>query len=83
MNHKEELLMDIGIVSFTLVDLTLFLDTHPTDWTAMEYFNHYVRIKNQLEKEFSMKYYPLNISMAESNKEWRWGMAPLPWEGGC
>ncbi|MBE5892388.1 MAG: spore coat protein CotJB [Lachnospiraceae bacterium] len=83
MNHKEELLMDIGIVSFTLVDLTLFLDTHPTDRTAMEYFNHYVRIKNQLEKEFSMKYYPLNISMAESNKEWRWGMAPLPWEGGC
>ena len=75
--------MDIGIVSFTLVDLTLFLDTHPYDRTAMEYFNHYVRIKNQLEREFSMKYYPLNLSMAESNKEWRWGMAPLPWEGGC
>ena len=46
MNHKEELLMDIGIVSFTLVDLTLFLDTHPNDRTAMEYFNHYVRIKS-------------------------------------
>ena len=49
MNQKEDLLMDIGIVSFTLVDLALFLDTHPTDRTAMEYFNHYVRIKNQLE----------------------------------
>ena len=83
MNQKEELLMDIGIVNFTLVDLTLFLDTHPNDRTAMEYFNHYVRIKNQLEREFSMKYYPLNLGMAESNKEWRWGMAPLPWEGGC
>lgn len=83
MNHKEELLMDIGIVSFTMVELALFLDTHPNDRTAMEYFNHYVRIKNQLEKEFSLKYYPLNISMAESNKEWRWGMAPMPWEGGC
>ena len=56
MNQKEDLLMDIGIVSFTLVDLALFLDTHPTDRTAMEYFNHYVRIKNQLEREFSMKY---------------------------
>lgn len=21
--------------------------------------------------------------LAESNKEWRWGNAPLPWEGGC
>ena len=83
MNQKEELLMDIGIVSFTLVDLTLFLDTHPNDRTAMEYFNHYVRIKNQLEREFSMKYYPLTMDMAESSKEWRWGAVPLPWEGAC
>ena len=82
MNQKEELYLDIGIVSFTLLELAMFLDTHPNDRTAMEYFNHYVRIKNQLEREFSMKYYPLNLSMAESNKEWRWGMAPLPWEGG-
>jgi spore coat protein JB len=83
MNQKEELFLDIGIVSFTLLELAMFLDTHPNDRTAMEYFNHYVRIKNQLEREFSMKYYPLNLSMAESNKEWRWGMSPLPWEGGC
>lgn len=83
MNQKEELYLDIGIVSFTLLELAMFLDTHPNDRTAMEYFNHYVRIKNQLEREFSMKYYPLNLSMAESNKEWRWGMSPLPWEGGC
>ena len=83
MNQKEELFLDIGIVSFTLLELAMFLDTHPNDRTAMEYFNHYVKIKNQLEREFSMKYYPLNLSMAESNKEWRWGMAPLPWEGGC
>ena len=83
MNQKEELFLDIGIVSFTLLELAMFLDTHPNDRTAMEYFNHYVRIKNQLEREFSRKYYPLNLSMAESNKEWRWGMAPLPWEGGC
>ena len=83
MNQKEELFLDIGIVSFTLLELAMFLDTHPNDRTAMEYFNHYVRIKNQLEREFSMKYYPLNLSMAESNKEWRWGMAHLPWEGGC
>ena len=83
MNQKEELFLDIGIVNFTLLELAMFLDTHPNDRTAMEYFNHYVRIKNQLEREFSMKYYPLNLSMAESNKEWRWGMAPLPWEGGC
>ncbi len=81
-SNKEQLLRDIGIVDFVLTELTLYLDTHPFDCHAMEYFNHYNRIK-QMEKEFSMKYFPLNTRMAESSKEWRWGMAPLPWEGEC
>ena len=83
MNQKERLLMDIGIVDFTLTELVLYLDTHPTDCSAMEYFNHYNKMKMQMEKDFAQKYYPLNTRTAESNKEWRWGMAPNPWEGAC
>ncbi|MBO4982069.1 MAG: spore coat protein CotJB [Lachnospiraceae bacterium] len=83
MGNQEQMLHDIGVVDFVLVDLMLYLDTHPYDCKAMEYFNHYSRIKNQMSREFSQKYYPLTKDMAESNKEWRWGMAPLPWEGGC
>lgn len=83
MGNKDQMLKDIGIVDFTLVELTLYLDTHPFDRSAMEYFNHYSRMKNQLMKEFSHKFFPLTKDMAESNKEWRWGMAPLPWEGVC
>ena len=70
---------DVGISD----NLMLYLDTHPTDRNAMEYFNHYTRIKTQMEREFSREYYPLRKDLAESNKEWRWGNAPLPWEGGC
>lgn len=83
MNQMNQMLKDIGIVDFTLVELALYLDTHPYDCNAMEYFNHYNRIKNQLQREFSQKYFPLNLNLAESNKEWRWGAAPLPWEGEC
>ncbi|MDE6017103.1 MAG: spore coat protein CotJB [Acetatifactor sp.] len=83
MNNKEQMLKDIGILDFTLIELTLYLDTHPYDRNAMEYFNHYNRIKTQLEREFSRTYYPLKLSLAESNQEWRWGAAPLPWEGVC
>lgn len=83
MGNKEQLLKDIGVVSFVVLELGLYLDTHPFDRNSMEYFNHYSRIQNQMEKEFSAKYYPLRMSLAESGKEWSWGMAPLPWEGGC
>ncbi len=77
------MLNDIHIVDFVLVDLALYLDTHPYDQEAMEYFNHYARIKNKMAKDFSMRYFPLTQDLAESGKEWRWGAAPLPWEGAC
>ena len=83
MNHEQQMLKDIGIVSFTVVELALYLDTHPHDRTAMEYFNHYNRIKTQMEKEFSRTHFPLTLSMVECGKDWSWGEAPLPWEGAC
>ncbi len=83
MNSKEQMLKDISIVDFVLVELTLYLDTHPFDRSAVEYFNHYSRIKNRMSKEFSRQYFPLTKDFAESSNEWRWGAAPLPWEGAC
>lgn len=83
IRNRQQMLKDIGIVSFAVVDLALYLDTHPTDRAAMEYFNHYNRIKTQMEREFSRNYFPLTMNHAESNREWRWGAAPLPWEGEC
>lgn len=83
MGNRDQLLKDIGIVDFTLIELNLYLDTHPNDRNAMEYFNHYNKIRTQLTREFSRDYFPLNIYLSDSTKEWKWGLAPLPWEGGC
>ncbi len=83
MNRKDQMLYDIGVVDFVLVELGLYLDTHPHDSQALEYYNHYCTVKNQLETDFAAKYYPLKMSQAAGGKCWRWGDAPLPWEGGC
>ena len=83
MGNQEQMLKDITTIDFVLVDLMLFLDTHPFDRSAMEYYNHYSRLKNQMVREFSQKFYPLTLDLADSNREWRWGMTPLPWEGVC
>ena len=82
-SERERMLENIGMVDFVVVEMTEYLDTHPDDRNALEYFNHYSRMKNQMVKEFSQKYFPLTKDLAESNKEWRWGAAPLPWEGAC
>ena len=83
MSNQEQLLRDIGIVDFVVTELTLYLDTHPQDRNAMEYFNHYNRMKRQMEREFSQKYFPLTTRMVECGTEWTWGSAPMPWEGVC
>ena len=83
MHEKQKLLSMIRKYDFVLYELQLYLDTHPSDQKAMEYFNHYARIKTQIEREFARDHYPLRKDLAESSRDWRWGSAPLPWEGGC
>ena len=84
-NERERLLCDISIVSFTVVELTLYLDTHSDDKRAQEYFNHYICMLNKLEKDYALKYGPLNLANAGEKCEdnWRWANMPLPWEGVC
>ena len=58
------MLHDIGIADFVLTDLMLYLDTHPTDRNAMEYFNHYARIKTQMGR-ILQRITPLRKDLAE------------------
>ena len=62
--EQEKLLHDIGVLGFVVIELSLYLDTHPTDQNALKYFNHYNRLANQARQEYSSKYTPLTISLS-------------------
>ena len=79
-SEMEQMLKDISILDFTLVDFTEYLDTHPFDKQAIAYFNHYNKIRMDLTRQFSEKYYPLQTSFSSGTTEWSWGLAPLPWK---
>ncbi len=82
---KAALLHEISKVDFAVVEMTMYLDTHPHEKEAIAYLKHYLKLKNQLEKEYSYKFEPLSVSLAcESDDScWQWALAPMPWEGGC
>ena len=84
-NEQQKLLHDIGILGFVVIELTLYLDTHPTDRNAMEYLNHYNRMSNQAKKEYARKFGPLTVALADTSdcNDWNWATLPMPWEGGC
>ena len=46
--EQERSLMNIGIASFVVVELTEYLDTHPHDREALNYFNYYNRMLNKM-----------------------------------
>ena len=83
-SEQERMLHEIGMIDFVIIEMNLYLDTHPTDRNAIEYFNHYVRLKNQAMRDYGAKYGPLTLSTADNySKDWQWAMQPWPWEGVC
>lgn len=84
-NEQERLLHNIDLIGFVIVEMTLYLDTHPDDTEAIDYLRHYVRMKNQALREYAAKYEPLTVASADasSEKDWIWATSPMPWEGGC
>lgn len=74
-------LMDyINAVSFAVDEAKLFLDTHPDDKEALEYFNNYNKARNQALREYAAHFGPLTISTATNDRCWEWAKQPWPWE---
>jgi spore coat protein JB len=76
-----QLLEEIQAVDFVLVELTLYLDTHPKDVQALQQFNHCAAYSKQLKQTFESKFGMLQQygnSFADAN--WSWGTAPWPWQ---
>ncbi|GGJ60009.1 spore coat protein JB [Anoxybacillus voinovskiensis] len=76
-----ELLEQLQMVDFALVDLTLYLDTHPNDYQAIQQFNQLAQQRKQLKKQYETTYGPLQqYGNSYSNYPWNWDDTPWPWQ---
>lgn len=82
--NRAQLLNYINEVSFAVVDSSLYLDTHPGDQNALEYFNEYSEKRKAALREYAKHYGPLTIDTANDTESdsWEWVEQPWPWEGG-
>lgn len=80
--NQEQLLRWIDRVSFAMLDMVLYLDTHPEDVEGIKYFNHYMEQRQAAMRAYAESYGPLSLSTAKPVDYWDWSDAPLPWEGG-
>ena len=80
--NQAQLLHWINMVSFAVVDITEYLDTHPIDAEAICYFNHHIEMRRNAMQVYADKFGPLTIDTANPDAYWDWAKQPLPWEGG-
>ena len=80
MNSEHELFKKIQIISFLLVDVNLYLDTHPTDMAALNYYHKYRALNEKAVSEYAAQYGPLTPGTVESTNRWTWIDKPWPWE---
>ena len=65
---------------FTVVDLALFLETHPDDPGALSYFSDAKARYQQAKAAYQQQVGPVCVSDVDPASGWGWVETPWPWE---
>ena len=80
--ERQNLLNEIGKIDFVIMELNLYLDTHPYDQHALDKMCYFQKIKKQLVEKYTELYGPLTADFTVDNDEWKWATQNWPWERG-
>ena len=78
---RAKLLRRLQELSFALVETHLYLDTHPTNRAALDYYRTTKSEYDRLSAEYEMKA-PILPLVRDEDSDWRWVREPWPWELG-
>ena len=77
---KEMMLRRLSSIHFALVELNLFLDTHPENTEALKAFKSYEEKFKVLLKDYQARFGPIVARDSSDNTGWDWIKGPWPWE---
>ena len=80
MMSRDELLKKITALDFYIIDLHLYLNTHPTDTEALSLYNSCVMEVKELREEYNKQFGMLLANNSTSKTPWQWIDNPWPWQ---
>lgn len=84
MNETARILMQrINEASFAMDDVVLYLDTHPDDRDALNYYHYVVGMRKEAMDAYESQFGPLMPDAVTSDCKWTWMTEKWPWEGEC
>ena len=72
-------LAELQALEFMLLELGLYLDTHPDDVEAFALFKRYSDIEKAARVAFEAKNGPLTKNMTSKSEKFSWLKGPWPW----
>lgn len=78
--NKMDLLKQISATRFMIIDLALFLNTHPKDKETIIEYNYYVKEWKGLKEHYEINFGMLTQLTSLSSYPWQWMSEPWPWE---
>ncbi len=80
MTDRQKMLKRVQMFDFILDELNLYLDTHPTDQNALDYFARYQYLKNDAANQYEARFGPLRAEDFVDGDKFTWIKGPWPWE---
>ena len=77
---RGSLLKRIQAADFALYETALYLDGHPNNRKALEYYRATRDQLKELREEYARAYGPLTMYDNDSDSSWQWVDKPWPWE---
>lgn len=78
--NRDKLLKEVMAADFTVIDLNLYLDTHPCDPRTIALYNNSVQRSMMLRNNYERLYGPLTPFTFNNAATFRWIESPWPWE---
>ncbi|MEA5135675.1 MAG: spore coat protein CotJB [Candidatus Fimivivens sp.] len=80
-NNKNQAMQQLAQTGFAVHEAVLYLDTHPNDQNALEYYRRKQQQFTQSSENYQKVVGPINAGMVDTNSgSWQWVETPWPWE---
>lgn len=77
---KRKYAQDVYELGFIMVETALYLDTHPNDAEALEYYAEMKEKYHEAVALYTENIGPLNFFHVTNENYWTWVATPMPWE---
>jgi len=79
-SDADKLLVELQAIDFALVDITLYLDTHPDDEIAFAQHKELAEKRQDIRHQIVVLDGPQNAYEVGDSAKWQWSEGPWPWQ---